>query len=175
MLNIVPPPQRALNFWPFSNKTSLTLHQMRAALASILIIALLQGAGPAFGQAAPVNVVRNDLGGSIPARLEMITQLRNAGHRIEIRGNCASACTMYLGLPNTCVARNARLGFHGPSSQYYGISLSPREFDYWSKVMADHYPGALRNWFMTTARHTTMGIITITGAEAIRLGARACA
>lgn len=175
MLNTVHPLRRALNFWHFLIRTLSKPHQQRAALASILIMTLMQWGGPALGQAAPVNVVRNDNGGSIETRLEMIAHMRRAGHRIEIRGNCASACTMFLGLPNTCVARNARLGFHGPSSQYYGISLPPREFEYWSRVMADHYPAAIRNWFMTTARHTTMGLVTITGAEAIRLGARACA
>ena len=129
--------------------------------------------------AAPVSaqsamIVNNDLGGSVEERLTMIAALRNEGRRIEIRGQCASACTMYLGLPNTCVSRSSRLGFHGPQSQYYGISLPSDQFEYWSRVMASNYPAPIAQWFMSQARETTMGLITISGAQAIKMGAHAC-
>jgi hypothetical protein len=78
------------------------------------------------------------------------------------------------GLPKACVARTARMGFHGPSSQFYGISLSPHQFEYWSRVMAGYYPRAIRARFMSEWRQTTMGLHVITGAQAIRMGARAC-
>ena len=81
---------------------------------------------------------------------------------------------MLMGLPNACVTPTSRLGFHGPQSQFYGISLPADEFNFWSNVMANHYPSAIKHWFMTKARKTTMGLITITGAEAIRLGAKPC-
>ena len=125
-------------------------------------------------QAQSVTVVSRDLGGELGTRLIKIAQLRSAGTRVEIRGQCASACTMFLGLPNACVARSSRLGFHGPQSQYYGISLPPNEFEHWSHVMADHYPAPIRAWFLAEARQTPMGVITISGTQAIRMGARAC-
>ncbi|MFN4131074.1 MAG: hypothetical protein ACK4GC_14860, partial [Paracoccaceae bacterium] len=115
---------------------------------------------PAQAQATSVAVIQKDLGGSMEGRLRTIAKFRSSGTKVEIRGQCASACTMYLGLPNACVARSSRLGFHGPQSQYYGISLPPDEFEYWSRVMADHYPRAIRNWFLSVARHTTMDLIT---------------
>lgn len=148
----------------------------RAATAALWALALLAAnpAVPVQAQATSVAVIRNDLGGSMEGRLQTIAQFRSTGTRVEIRGQCASACTMYLGLPNACVARSSRLGFHGPQSQYYGISLPPDEFEYWSRVMADHYPGPIRNWFLSVARHTTMEVITLSGAEVIRMGARAC-
>jgi len=119
-------------------------------------------------------VVRNDKGGNVEQRVHQIEQLRQAGTRVRIVGRCDSACTMFLGLPRACVARTARLGFHGPQSQYYGISLPPHQFEYWSGVMADHYPPRLRARFMAEWRNTTMGLHVISGAEAIRMGARAC-
>lgn len=106
--------------------------------------------------------------------LSLIKALRNEWRRVEIRGQCASACTMYLGLPNTCVTRASQLGFHGPQSQYYGISLRPDQFEYWSHVMASNYPAPIARWFLAEARETTMGLITISGAQAIKMGAQAC-
>lgn len=151
------------------------LQQMRRS-ATIFALALaavgLSVPDPVLAQS--VTIVSNDQGGPVESRLREIAQLRSAGTRVEIRGQCDSACTMFLGLPNACVAQSSRLGFHGPQSQYYGISLPPEEFEYWSRVMADHYPGAIRAWFMAEARQTTMGLITISGSDAIRMGARAC-
>jgi hypothetical protein len=134
----------------------------------------------ALGCAQPLHaqatkIIRNDPGGPVTARLQEIARLRSTGIRIEIRGNCASACTLYLGLPNTCVALSSRLGFHGPQSQYYGVSLPPPEFEHWSRIMAGHYPGAMRAWFMDEVRQTTMGLVTISGAQARAPMRMACA
>lgn len=144
--------------------------KIQSSLAAIALICMI--AAPVAAQSA--LIVNNDLGGSVEERLTMIAALRIEGRRVEIRGQCASACTMYLGLPNTCVSRSSRLGFHGPQSQYYGISLPPDEFEYWSRVMASNYPASIAQWFMSQARETTMGLITISGAQAIKMGAQAC-
>lgn len=150
-------------FWQGLTKATLT--------GALMLAAGLLSSSVA---AQPLTIIRSNSGGSVEIRLHTIAQLRSSGTRVEIRGQCASACTMLLGLPNTCVAKSARLGFHGPQSQYYGISLPPEEFEYWSQVMADHYPSAIRAWFVSVARQTTMDMITISGSEAIRMGARAC-
>lgn len=120
-------------------------------------------------------VIRSDPGGSLQQRLDQIATLRARSTRVEIRGNCDSACTMLLGLPLACVAPTARFGFHGPQSQRYGISLPPDQFDQWSQVMAEHYPAAIRRWFLQTARQTTMGLVTLTARQAVAMGARPCA
>jgi hypothetical protein len=140
---------------------------------SITTLALTSSVvAPAAAQSA--LIVRNDLGGSVEQRLVMIAALRSEGRRVEIRGQCASSCTLYLGLPNTCVSRASQLGFHGPQSQYYGISLPRDQFEHWSRIMASNYPAPIARWFMAEARQTTMGLITISGAEAIKMGAQAC-
>jgi len=123
---------------------------------------------------ADTVVIRNDPGGSLTTRLQSIQQYTADGTRIEIRGRCDSSCTMLLGLPRACVKPSSRLGFHGPQSQYYGISLPPDEFEYWSRVMADHYPPQIRAWFLREARHDVMGLATMTGSTAIQMGARGC-
>ena len=120
-------------------------------------------------------IVRNDPGGDLIARVNMLEELRRTGQRIEIRpGYCRSACTLYLGLPNTCTYRNVRFGFHGPTSNTRGIGLLPSEFDRWSRVMASYYPAQLQGWFMETGRNVPDGYIFITGAEMIRLGVPEC-
>jgi len=146
-----------------------------AAIAAATLCLLGSGLlGTDTAQANTVAVIRNDPGGSIESRLQMIGRFRSAGTQVQIRGKCDSACTMFLGLSNTCVAPSSRLGFHGPQSQYYGISLPPEDFEYWSMVMADHYPGAIRSWFLAEARQTTLDVITISGSQAIKMGARPC-
>ena len=143
--------------------------QFLSALVFLILTGMLS---PTAAQS--VLIVRNDLGGSIEERLSRIEQLRALGTRVEIRGTCASACTMLLGLPNACVGQASRLGFHGPQSQYYGVSLPRAEFEYWSQVLAAHYPATISDWFMKTARNTTLSLITISGKQAIKMGARPC-
>ena len=85
----------------------------------------------------------------------------------EIRGYCGSACTMKL--LNGCVHPDAILMFHGPD--YYGLPLPTRDFEYWSRVIANHYPPALAEWYMEEGRFVTT---TMSGQDAIDLGARQC-
>lgn len=139
-----------------------------------LIIAVALGTS---GLATPVTAldVRNDNGGSVEARVAEVERLRSQGVRVRILGTCLSACTLYLGLPNTCVSPGAKLGFHGPSTRHAGLPLPHSEFERLSAVMASYYPGEIRNWFWQEARMRTKGLYTISGAQAIRMGARACA
>jgi hypothetical protein len=133
----------------------------------------LQGAQAALRPR--VIEVQNDPGGELAVRVEEIQRLRASGSQVRIvSGYCNSACTMYLGLPNTCVNRNVSFGFHGPMSQFYGMALPPDDFEYWSGVMASYYPGAIRAWFLSEARYTTVGLIKVSGRELIGLGVREC-
>jgi len=126
----------------------------------------------AEAQARAAIIIQSDRGGLIAQRNERIRGYRAAGQRIELRGTCLSACTMYLSLPNACVASNATFGFHGPTRN--GRSLPPQEFDHFSRLMADNYREPLRSWFMSTARHRTAGYYSLSGAELINMGYRSC-
>lgn len=141
-------------------------------LLSIAAMSLLVFA-PAVTASTTIRI-SNDGGGSIAARVSEIESIRSRGQKVEIRvGYCNSACTLYLGLPDTCVSPNARFGFHGPQIATRGLTMLPSQFEKWSKVMADHYPRPLRSWFMNSARHST-DLITIKGDQLIALGVSQC-
>lgn len=122
--------------------------------------------------APAVKVVRSDPGGLIGIRDREVQRLRASGDRVELRGTCNSACTMYLGLDNICIDRRASLGFHGPSS--YGKPLPAAEFERWSQIMARNYREPLKSWFLDTARYDITGQKRLSGAELIRLGYPEC-
>ena len=119
-------------------------------------------------------IISDDMGGPLEDRMEILANLRGSDRPVIIRGKCYSSCTLYLGLPQTCVEPQAVFGFHGPSSSIYGLALPPDEFEYWSRIMADHYPPALAEWFMAKGRNVIVGGYFMSGSEVIRLGAREC-
>ena len=124
------------------------------------------------GYSRPERVlVRNDLGGDVGARANKIHDMTVSGQSVEIRGACYSSCTMYLGLPGSCTSRNAQFGFHRPS--FYGAALAPDQFEFWSQVIAAHYPPALRDWYLTQGRYSA-SLKMISGAQLIKLGVPEC-
>ena len=117
--------------------------------------------------------VRNDRGGGLRERIYEIRALRQSGQAVRISGSvCYSTCTMFLGLPQTCVSPTTVFGFHGPSSN--GRPLDPDVFDHASQLIVDHYPANLQQWYWDTARHETRALYRINGAEIVRLGVPAC-
>lgn len=122
--------------------------------------------------AAPPLVIRSDRGGYLGKRRAEIARLRASGQRVELRGTCLSACTLYLSLPNACIAPKASFGFHGPSKN--GVPLSQPQFDYWSEVMASNYAEPLASWFMSVARYNLTGYYRLTGAQLIAMGYASC-
>ncbi|GGH50100.1 hypothetical protein GVY41_05535 [Frigidibacter albus] len=154
------------------------LRRALPALAVATACAAALGPAPAAAQAirAPLNiqplVIRDDAGGRVDWRAEKIAKLRQSGQPVQLRGECMSACTMYLSLPQVCVAANATFGFHGPS--FYGIPLNDYDFNYWSQVIAAHYPAPIAEWFMTEARYSTNRTRRIRGSELIRMGIPEC-
>lgn len=120
----------------------------------------------------PVKVVHADPGGPLEQRHSEVRALQASGDRVELRGICNSACTMYLGLDNVCIDRGASFGFHGPSS--YGRPLPASEFERWSQIMARNYREPLKSWFLDTARHDIAGHKRLSGGELIRMGYPEC-
>lgn len=149
---------------------------LRFACLVALLCVLLCALQALPAQAQGVHRVRGDPGGSVADMAARVQAASRAGTRVEIGGPepCLSACTMWLGARDVCVHPDAQLGFHGPSSQHYGIGLSPAAFDHWSRRMADHYPPRLRAWFLQTGRHRLVGFHMLTGRQVIAMGARRC-
>jgi hypothetical protein len=120
-----------------------------------------------------VIVIGNDMGGIVGTRAAEVQRINASGARVEIRGDiCLSSCTMYLGAGNVCVSPDTDFGFHGPS--FFGADLPPRDFEYWSQVIANHYNAPLREWFMREARYRQLWHYTLSGEELIRIGYPSC-
>ena len=158
-----------------SRRVRIALRAARHLTVGLWLALLLGLARPDAACAAPmVQTVRDDPGGAIADRVTMIRDLRARGARVRIVGGCWSACTMFLALPGTCVARAARLGFHGPGSPRPGLALRPDAFERWSRIVADHYPEPLRGWYLREARHILVGFAELRGTDLIRLGIPEC-
>lgn len=123
-----------------------------------------------YGASAPI-IVRNDLGGDVGARANKIRAMAAAGQSVEIRGACYSACTMYLALPGSCILRTTQFGFHRPS--FFGVPLRPKDFEFWSQVIAAHYPPALKSWYLSEGRYSA-SLKMLSGAQLISLGVPEC-
>lgn len=148
---------------------------LKAARRSLIAACCLLGAGlvaPDGAEAQQTIVVRNDIGGLIQSRATKVQRIRATGQRVEIRGTCLSACTMYLGAGNVCISPQARFGFHGPSS--FGRRLYPTDFEKWSNVVASHFKPELQSWFMRKARYRINGFYRISGSQLIEMGYRSC-
>lgn len=152
-----------------TDKASHAMAIWRRCAVLVAVLIGVCGAGPGLALD-----VREDWGGSVAQRIDRVEKMRVSGTKVRILGTCVSACTLYLGLPNTCVSPKARLGFHGPSAALPGLPLPREVFDRVSLQMAGYYPGQLRGWYLAKGRLRTEGHYTMTGAQVITMGARAC-
>lgn len=165
-----------------SSKTNISVNRLcgvlrtgsKSALAALAVAAMIfSGSNMTAAAGQSAYVVQNDRGGFIRDRLVELRNLRSSGRRVEIRGQiCYSTCTMLLGLPNTCISPNTQFGFHGPSRN--GRRLDADRFDYYSRVIAQYYPGQLNDWYMKTGRTRIDGVHHIKGSDIIQMGVKAC-
>ncbi len=163
----------------FRVATTIIRIYLTYGLAQILMsqparaLLMLVVASPLSAGAQGPFVVGNDRGGYLHDRLIELENLQRNGIAVEIRGRvCFSTCTLFLGLPETCVDPDTTFGFHGPSRN--GRRLSPEDFEYFSRVMADFYPEPLKSWFMSKGRNRITGVYKIRGAKLIQMGVPAC-
>ncbi|WP_108838558.1 hypothetical protein [Tateyamaria sp. Alg231-49] len=166
-----------MGFWVTGNAgASAACIKGFAALAMAVGLGVTSQATQAQTQisyAPETLVVRNDRGGLLRERLLQLGQLRKQNRPVEIRGAiCFSTCTMFLGLPNTCISPNTTFGFHGPSS--YGRPLDTVTFNRASKVIANYYPESLKQWYMAEGRFKIRSISRVKGENIIKMGIRAC-
>ena len=143
------------------------------ALALLLGLSTQEATAQTYqGRSSAPLIVRNDLGGDVGVRANRIRAMADAGQSVEIRGSaCYSACTMYLGLPRSCISRNTQFGFHRPS--FYGAALPPDQFEFWSQVIAAHYPPAIKSWYLSQGRYSA-NLQMLSGAQLIGLGVPEC-
>ena len=129
----------------------------------------------ATGAVAQPYVVTDDLGGLVGVRMIVIDAFRENETLVEIRGTCASACTLFLGLDTTCVAPAAMLGFHGPSETNPEVPVTKAAWDATTRAMASYYPPALRGPFLNRWRYLgDAQLAWVSGARLIEAGVRPC-
>ncbi|MEM7295892.1 MAG: hypothetical protein AAF330_04575 [Pseudomonadota bacterium] len=135
------------------------------------ILALMMTAGAGYGVEAPL-IVQNDRGGGVMARAQEISALRLGDRRVELRGSCFSACTMYLGLAKTCVHPDATLGFHGARRQSETEAM-PRSLA--AQLVAAHYPALLQRWYLSEGQYIPGDrVARLSGQELIDMGVPRC-
>lgn len=66
-----------------------------------------------FDFSSPPVVIRDDGGGQLISAEADRLKLLQRGVEVEVRGYCASACVIFTTLPNACLGKKARIGFHG--------------------------------------------------------------
>jgi len=100
------------------------------------------GDGSARQRARTSNsiTIANDNGGQILGYVVKSRELRRSRKTIRFVGRCDSACTLYLGNPNKCIAPGATFGFHAP----YGTSAKANRR--WKAHMNGAYPNWVRSW-----------------------------
>lgn len=83
--------------------------------------------------------IRRDGGGQLISAEADRLRFLSWGKEIKIRGYCASACVIFTTLPNACIGKGARIGFHGSN-----INMGPIG----NPQMAKHLRGEAKRMYL---------------------------
>jgi hypothetical protein len=107
-------------------------------------------------------------GGAFAPYEAKIAQENASGQQFRIQGKCKSACTMFLGIRNVCVERDAKLYFH--AGWDHGV-ITPAA----TAKMTSMYNASLRSYVMSNHFMDTREFHKITGDVIIsKFGYKAC-
>jgi hypothetical protein len=127
-------------------------------LLSTSIPALAVGSSQAYGR-----------GGWFEQFDPIVRQYNQSGEQFRIEGHCQSACTLFLGIRNVCIARSASLLFHAGHDRQRNISPSA------TKHLMSAYNGRLRAYLAANRVMETLAFHTISGSDMIaKFGYREC-
>src|SRR5664279_5441326 len=87
-----------------------------------------------------------EMGGNYSRFDPVVSQYNASGELFRIEGHCQSSCTLFLGIRNVCINRNATLLFHSAHDDRGGVSPSR------TTHMLAAYNTGLRN-FVTANRY----------------------
>ncbi len=140
----------------------------RSALAGIVLLTGIASASAAFAQERSL-----DRGGQIRFYIQKLAAASGQLH--EIRGDCMSACTIWLGHKPVCVAPDATLWFHQASDPSLEL-VSGNPWRWKSATgnlaLSTFYPprvlAVVRSWLESPEFHT------LSGRELIALGIPEC-
>nr|WP_255609183.1 hypothetical protein [Methylosinus sp. Sm6] len=124
------------------------------------------------GERVQAFEIVEDYGGTLAAYREEARRLDASREELAIRGVCASACTIFLGLRRVCVAPRAVFWFH--AARLPGAA-APDPLA--TLEMLSLYPPAVRDWAIRTHALERLDFdeaASLTGEELVRMGARRC-
>jgi hypothetical protein len=111
-------------------------------------------------------------GGRIVDFLPIVQQYSTSGELFRIRGVCKSACTLFLGIRNVCIERDATLMFHGGHDIQEDVTGPDTRA---SRAMLYRYNEALRRYLLEGRYMDSDEYHALMGAELIdRFGYREC-
>ena len=110
-----------------------------------------------------------EMGGRYARFDPVVSQHNQSGELFRIEGHCQSSCTLFLGIRNVCIDRNATLLFHAAHDR--GQNASPSLTSH----MLGAYNARLRNYVTANHYMDTLAFHSISGSALIRkFGYRAC-
>lgn len=127
----------------------------------ILSLVALLAALPASGHAQIVERggfidVMDHRGGNVLQMVQLRERLGRSGKTVRIRGYCRSACTILTTLPNACLGKQARIGFHAP--RLPNTRIIPPMVD---EIMGNFYRNGIRDrWFGGWNRSLDMTVLS---------------
>jgi hypothetical protein len=144
------------------------MHDLRDCLLALITIS---GAGAAAALAAGSSLPYGE-GGYVPNFVKIVRQYNMSGDEFRIEGVCKSACTMFLGIRDVCVERDARLMFHaGHDIAENRTGPDTRA----SRAALYRYNANLRRYLLEGHYMDTEAYHTLTGSDLIdRFGYREC-
>jgi hypothetical protein len=128
-------------------------------------VALLLFATPAMAG----NNAGFEMGG-IYARFDpVVSQYNQSGELFRIEGHCQSSCTLFLGIRNVCIDRNATLLFHSAHDDRRNVSPAR------TVHMLAAYNASLRDFVTANHYMDTLAFHSISGRDMIaKFGYREC-
>ena len=135
--------------------------------AGAVFVAGLVSISHADGSSVPYSE-----GGYVPDFVKIIRQLNATGEQFRIEGTCRSACTLFLGIRNVCIERDAKLFFHaGHDIAENKTGPDTRA----SRAMLFRYKESLRRHLLEGHHMDTAAFYMLPGSELNnRFGYREC-
>lgn len=131
-----------------------------------IILMLMTNCANIVSASQHVRVIRNDAGGNVNKYLMDMNIAILSREVIHIDGWCASACTLYLASPDTCVTDEATFAFHAPRGG------TPAENQEAAKVIGAKLPEPLSDWYFSYAANLEVDqYVTLTGAQIVQMKA----
>ena len=127
-----------------------------------LYVSVVLIAGPASLSLADGSSVPYGEGGYVPDFVKIVRQYNASGEQFRIEGICKSACTLFLGIRNVCVERDAKLLFHA------GHDIAENSTGPDSARAARHFIATTKAYGATCSRVTIWTLTPFTPCRAAR-------